>query len=194
MAATVRFLATTNMDKLKCDNCGREGDEDAFKDAADILQRHSMGDTFSDKECPDCGALAFPVPAEPKEGSLRQSIVAIIEDGGEGLLDDHGVDHKVAVQMADAILLEIPKFQEPEEPTAFGFGIGDICGQANCIGLKLTRLEAVLVLSTLLSKGNASIGVNWGTIGHYILHCKVGTKLTAAEKRLHEAYQIIKAK
>lgn len=46
---------------LKCADCGRCGDEAEFKQAADIELRHELGDTYSDKECPDCGALAYKV-------------------------------------------------------------------------------------------------------------------------------------
>lgn len=180
--------------KLKCDNCSREGEEEGFTDANDLWQRLEIGGIYTDKECPDCGALAFPIAKKKTNPPLRKFIVGILKARGESLLNDRGVDGRVAGKIADAIIQHLPVPAPEPEPSAFGFNVNDIQQQANSLGLKLTRGEAKLVISTLLSKGDASIGVNWGTIGHYILHCKVGTKLTAAEKRLHEAYQIIKAK
>ena len=48
--------------KLQCDNCSHTADYDDFPEAEDFHTRNSIGFLFSDKECPKCGALAFPVP------------------------------------------------------------------------------------------------------------------------------------
>jgi|TARA_B100002003_G_C13967483_1_gene468334 hypothetical protein len=49
------------MKKFKCDDCGMVGNEDEFPEAKDILLRMEVGGTYTDKECPECGALAYPV-------------------------------------------------------------------------------------------------------------------------------------
>lgn len=46
--------------ELECQGCGFEGSEDVFKHAERIELRHEIGDRFSNKECPKCGALAYP--------------------------------------------------------------------------------------------------------------------------------------
>ncbi len=53
-----------------CQNCERQGAPEHFKPARDVLQRHEPGDTYSDLECPECGALALPLPAEPRRERL----------------------------------------------------------------------------------------------------------------------------
>ena len=45
----------------QCDNCEGVWDESELPQAKDILMRQSLGGTFSDVECPDCGALCFPL-------------------------------------------------------------------------------------------------------------------------------------
>lgn len=50
--------------RLSCQNCEFEAAVDAFHEATGIEVRHTMGDVYSDKECPECGALAFPKDAE----------------------------------------------------------------------------------------------------------------------------------
>jgi hypothetical protein len=47
--------------RLRCANCGREGAEAMFDAARRVTERHLPGDRFSDRECPSCGALAFPM-------------------------------------------------------------------------------------------------------------------------------------
>ncbi len=49
------------MEIYECQNCGFQDDESKFKEAKDLFERHAPGDTFSDIECPHCGALAFPI-------------------------------------------------------------------------------------------------------------------------------------
>ena len=42
----------------ECMNCDYDGKYKDFSPAEDILIRHEMGDSFSDIQCPKCGALA----------------------------------------------------------------------------------------------------------------------------------------
>lgn len=44
-----------------CGNCGRIDKEDQLPDAKDLSQRMLPGDTYTDKECPSCGSLSFPL-------------------------------------------------------------------------------------------------------------------------------------
>lgn len=44
----------------QCDNCGHVGSGDTFPDARDLSQRLDEGGTYTTKECPECGALAYP--------------------------------------------------------------------------------------------------------------------------------------
>lgn len=45
----------------QCDNCGHLSEYDSLPDAKDIEMRLSPGGTHTDKECPHCHALCFPV-------------------------------------------------------------------------------------------------------------------------------------
>lgn len=48
---------------FRCDGCGRMGDgedPDLFREAKDLLERMEPGDMFTNVECTDCGALAYP--------------------------------------------------------------------------------------------------------------------------------------
>ncbi len=56
--------------ELECANCGRTSTL-GWLAAEHIQQRHELGDTYSDLQCPDCGALAFPtVPASVTPNKL----------------------------------------------------------------------------------------------------------------------------
>lgn len=44
----------------QCQNCGHVGLRDAMVPAKDVTQRIEPGDTYTDRECPKCGALALP--------------------------------------------------------------------------------------------------------------------------------------
>ncbi|QQS15261.1 MAG: hypothetical protein IPK81_14080 [Rhodospirillales bacterium] len=66
---------------FECQNCDWHGAEDATREARDVAQRHEEGDTFSDRECPKCGALVFPrdgaassAPAPLEPGATPESM------------------------------------------------------------------------------------------------------------------------
>ncbi len=44
----------------ECADCGHKALPDSLPDAENLLSRLSVGDTFTDKECSECGALCFP--------------------------------------------------------------------------------------------------------------------------------------
>ena len=48
----------------ECANCGHRDAPDKLPAAKDVSQRCEAGDEFSDKECPHCGALCFPLGDE----------------------------------------------------------------------------------------------------------------------------------
>lgn len=49
------------MSRYKCQDCGHVDDESAFPKAQSLLSRIAVGEIFTDKECPQCCALAHPV-------------------------------------------------------------------------------------------------------------------------------------
>lgn len=49
------------LELYECQNCGHTAAEDKMAPAKDITLRFLPGDTFSDLECPKCGAICLPV-------------------------------------------------------------------------------------------------------------------------------------
>jgi hypothetical protein len=49
----------------QCGNCERQGTRGHFTTIQKVLMRLLPGDTYTDLECPACGALALPVPTAP---------------------------------------------------------------------------------------------------------------------------------
>lgn len=54
-------VVTDSDDLFQCDNCGHLAESHNLPDAKDIEMRHTPGGKFTDKECPHCHALCFPV-------------------------------------------------------------------------------------------------------------------------------------
>ncbi len=52
------------MTEFSCQNCGYTGEEEEFPRALNIAQRHEIGDPFTNLECPECAALAYPFNAK----------------------------------------------------------------------------------------------------------------------------------
>lgn len=48
----------------ECDNCHHRGNRETFRPAKKVGTRIDPGGTYTDKECPRCGALAYPVENE----------------------------------------------------------------------------------------------------------------------------------
>jgi len=48
-------------EQYECGDCGHRDTRDFFPLAEDLFQRLTVGDIFTDVECPECGALAHPV-------------------------------------------------------------------------------------------------------------------------------------
>lgn len=54
-----------------CAGCGYQSAYGDLPEAKDITLRHCVGDVFSDVECPECGALCFPLEEPgPEEEAL----------------------------------------------------------------------------------------------------------------------------
>ena len=51
----------TYQNLYECDGCGFTSDEDAFPEAKKLSMRPTPGGIYTDRECPECEALAFPV-------------------------------------------------------------------------------------------------------------------------------------
>lgn len=54
----------------QCANCGFKAKYEDLPPAKDVYERLGMGDTYSDVECPKCGALCF--QCEPPPPSLSK--------------------------------------------------------------------------------------------------------------------------
>ena len=54
-------------DLYECDNCSRTDVRDEFLDAQNLSERLTPGFIYTDKECPECFALAFPVKPETEK-------------------------------------------------------------------------------------------------------------------------------
>lgn len=52
------------MGKYRCDNCEFEDEEDDLPDAKELSMRLTPGGKYTDKECPKCHALCFPIEEE----------------------------------------------------------------------------------------------------------------------------------
>lgn len=76
----------------QCQDCGHAAPEGEFPEAIGLLRCLQVGDVFTDKECPECGALAHPVkPAPPKAlvaatkaGSTDALRREVVENPGDG--------------------------------------------------------------------------------------------------------------
>lgn len=82
----------------RCQNCGLSGDEEDFDEAKDLLLRMTPGDIFSDKECPRCGALAFPIEALETDESPYERLFEIstsFEVWGRGETLEEAAEHAV---------------------------------------------------------------------------------------------------
>ncbi|MCS3660074.1 putative RNA-binding Zn-ribbon protein involved in translation (DUF1610 family) [Salinibacter ruber] len=48
--------------RYECDSCGHESWRAFLPAAKDLRQRIAPGGTYTDRECPECGALMYPAP------------------------------------------------------------------------------------------------------------------------------------
>ncbi len=50
-------------DLFECDNCNWRGPESSTAEASDLHERLEAGSIYTDRECPQCGSLAYPRPS-----------------------------------------------------------------------------------------------------------------------------------
>jgi hypothetical protein len=67
--------------RYTCANCTWVGSEAQTVDAPDALLRHSIGDIFSDRECPECGALCYPLKSAKKKARAKPLHESCPDDG-----------------------------------------------------------------------------------------------------------------
>ena len=75
--------------RYECENCGHIGDEDDFPMVRDLEQRLDENGPYTDKECPECGALAYavdPAAFEPVLRTSREEIADALKSKGEDAL------------------------------------------------------------------------------------------------------------
>jgi len=95
------------MDSYRCQNCDFTGCEDLFPAAKDLSQRMTVGDTWTDSECPKCGSLAFPVPQRRKVRRINRkrgkwalaAVRAFMDE--TGLSDADGLHTAIGDLLAD---------------------------------------------------------------------------------------------
>jgi hypothetical protein len=75
----------------ECQNCGWKGPESALAEIRDFSERHEPGDTVGSGECPECGALAFPVDdaAGESEGEDEVNPWHLLEELGNAVMHLH---------------------------------------------------------------------------------------------------------
>lgn len=67
----------------ECDNCHHRGDRENFRPAEKVDARIDPGGTYTDKECPRCGALAYPAGEDGPETDLASMTTEDVEIGEE---------------------------------------------------------------------------------------------------------------
>ena len=61
----------TYQNRYECDDCGFTGNEDEFPEARKLSMRLTPGGAYTDRECPECECLAFPVKTPEDEANLK---------------------------------------------------------------------------------------------------------------------------
>jgi hypothetical protein len=102
-----------------CDNCSWEGSEEATNPAKDLSMRLATGSTYTDCECPECGALAYPNTLSlniQKNKAFKKAINSVLEEediGIEQILnkfqipqETHVVDAIISCQKSAKFLYE----------------------------------------------------------------------------------------
>ena len=63
-------------ERYECDDCGFTGNEDEFPEARKLSMRLTPGGAYTDRECPECECLAFPVKTPEDEANLKLAAAA----------------------------------------------------------------------------------------------------------------------
>ena len=102
----------TYQNRYECDDCGFTSNEDEFPEARKLSMRLTPGGAYTDRECPECECLAFPVKTPEDEANLKlagaapemlmalQAWIWLAERSGAELSSRHGIDHEVGMTKA----------------------------------------------------------------------------------------------
>ena len=69
--------------QYKCDNCRKQFKQEDCPDVKDPQKRFDVGGPWTDKECPECGALAYRMPGVKMRWAKRGSHVHVALFMGE---------------------------------------------------------------------------------------------------------------
>ncbi len=122
------------MKKYQCDNCEQTKCESEFSDVTDVSMRFSPGDKYTDKECPECGSLAYPVETIVTVEELQDSANKLIDEI-ELLVSDHLKDD--GLKFEDCSLVGIMQSTSELSSRITGIENSDMKGQPD------TWLEAI---------------------------------------------------
>lgn len=109
--------------RYKCDNCDWSGLEEQAVDAEDLPERLTPGCIYTDKECPHCGALAYPYKTQgpPNRTFNRPQALAGLQAkirewiGSYYGTPDEGLSDVQALHMARAAMV-VWEFENEEFP------------------------------------------------------------------------------
>ena len=85
--------------RYECDNCGYRANPENLPDAQNLYVRLDPGGLYTDKECPKCGALCFPVEPKPKRppreknpapGGSYAAVMTLLEEILDHAIADRG--------------------------------------------------------------------------------------------------------
>lgn len=87
---------------LRCANCNAEFNHSETRPARNVLGRHEIGDVFSDRECPGCGCLVFPITEEEHDRQFRtlRTFKVYIPAGLHHVYEVRATDEKKAIEIA----------------------------------------------------------------------------------------------
>lgn len=99
-------------DLCRCDNCGFEAKHDDLPEAKKLSMRLEPGGTYTDVECPECGALCFPVEKEPDRGLISpfndEELLNILEFTRAAMQDaDTFDDISENMDVAEDVMIEL---------------------------------------------------------------------------------------
>jgi len=80
--------------KYECDNCNHQGTEENLPDVKKLFSRLTVGGIFTDKECPKCGALCFPITFPKVAPAPEDKILSSLEHAIQFLDNEHNTQEK----------------------------------------------------------------------------------------------------
>lgn len=177
----------------RCDSCGFTDEQAAFPPAEHITMRMTPGDIYTDRECPECAALAFPV-AEPRDrqsvpelqseidewvtsvcgtdarNSLHERVTRVIEEALE-LAQAEGLSKDAAARLVEFVFSR-PAGEPEQEASGLGMTLLSYCAVKDFDLIKIVRAELsrvstpavrLSVLRNHVRKVAAGVGRNWSS-------------------------------